>query len=562
MHDALLSELQGADTFEDATRALLGWTTETTAMGLLGSEFASGRVLRAMLHLRPAAGYSGLSVLDRGETALGTQVDGALLPSATAWQTVVETLKPVAVDVVARNLRSPSGERREVTWRDPPQLGAGSHQRLMKRGATHLYVLPLIDSSGPIGLVSIEVACVDASLHPTFVWPAISEALVLGVALAVPFVTGLPRHEAAHEASDELLPVIGQTMTPIVRVLRAFAGEDETLLVHGETGTGKSRIARWCHARSERAAGPFETLDLLGVPEETQMGELFGWKRGAFTGAVSDHQGFVERAEGGTLFIDEVDKLNLKAQAALLTLLEDRRYRVLGDGGSQRTANLRFIIGTNVDLAEAVREGRFREDLYYRLNVLPMTLPPLRERRDEIADWARFLVRRRQEEKGRVGGELAEDALLELERREWPGNLRELDNVLRRALALASIDGGAEVRIEARHLGVEPRRTPAATGLMESLIEVGRGLVDHGMGADLRGLELPGALHGVMLAGAVDRAGGREEAFEALGRGELIGARNHHRVLKRDVARAAALCERIGQSPPPALAALINAFDV
>ena len=556
----LLETLQTAPDFASATSALLQRCATTTREALAGSDF-DGVVLRAMLHLRPGAGYAGLYVVEGAGAELSAQVDGALLPSATAWDLVVSTRRPVAVDVVARTLRAADGATHPARWREP-SLGAGSHQRLLKRGATHLFVLPVLAAEGPVGLVSVEVACVDGSLHPTFVWPDCSAALELGVALAVPYLLGLPREERATVATDELLPVVGATMAPIVRVLRAFAGEEETLLVHGETGSGKSRIARWCHVHSQRAGGPFEVLDLLSVPEETQLGELFGWKRGACTGAVSDHAGFVGRADGGTLFLDEVDKLSLKAQAALLTLIEERRYRALGDQ-QQRRADVRFIVGTNIDLARAVGEGHFREDLYYRLNVLPMSLPPLRERTDEIPAWARYMAQRRQREKGREGEvRFAEDALLELQRRPWPGNLRELDNVLRRALALAAIDGTDPPVVEARHLGPPPRRGPASVGVAEQLQSAAQALVGAALtDLDLRDVELAGALHGFVLAAAVERLDSREDAFRTLARGELVSARNHHRVLKREVTRAATLCDRLGEALPAAVAEVAADFD-
>src|SRR5262249_7450564 len=151
--------------------------------------------------------------------------------------------------------------------------------------------------------------------------------------------------------------------------------------------------------------------------------ELFGWRKGAFTGALKDNPGALGRAEGGTLFIDEVDKLSLRAQTGLLHVLEERMYRPLGDPGSERPANVRFIAGTNANLSQAVKEGRLREDLYYRINVLPVQLPPLAERRDEVAAWAIFMARRRHEESYAGGqAELSQGAIAVLIAEPWPGN--------------------------------------------------------------------------------------------------------------------------------------------
>src|SRR4051812_41931635 len=148
----------------------------------------------------------------------------------------------------------------------------------------------------------------------------------------------------------------------------------------------------------------FEVLDILGVPEDLQMAELFGWKRGAFTGAVKDNPGAISRAEKGTLFLDEIDKLSMRAQAGLLRFIEERLYRMLGDDTSTtRRADVQLLVGPNADLKAAVRSGRFREDLYYRVNVLPVRLPPLAERLDELPKWAGYMLSRCHAESGGVG---------------------------------------------------------------------------------------------------------------------------------------------------------------
>ncbi len=452
----LAARVRGAESFEDAAipslTALMDVVAATTEQAKL-----SATVTRAMVHLRPSSGFAGLFVLDRGAEKLHAPGPAeALLPSVSAWRVLERTEEAVAVDVNFR-LLTPRGQAPQAArWGEDGELSERTKARLLKRDATHLYALPLHTPEGLFGMVSIEVTCPGAIGSP-FVWDACSDALETIVTLAGPYLEALPVDAVsagvttAHE--HELLPVVGPTMRGLVDVMRAFAQEEETLLIKGETGTGKSRIARWCHAQSERADGPFELLDLLSVPDETQAGELFGWKRGAFTGAVKDHDGHVTRAEGGTLFIDEIDKLSSKAQAALLYLLEERHYRVLGDDGPPRRADVRFIVGTNVDLMTAVREGRFREDLFYRINVLPTMLPALRERADEVADWARFMLRRRHAEKGKTGAVTLEDEAAQLLRAQpWPGNLRQLDNVVRRAHTLALAGRKDDARVTAAHV--------------------------------------------------------------------------------------------------------------
>jgi DNA-binding NtrC family response regulator len=355
---------------------------------------------------------------------------------------------------------------------------------------------------------------------------------------------------------DPWLPVVGASLAPIVALLGVFARQEETLLLTGPTGTGKSRIARWCHQQSPRRTGPFETVDLLSVPEDMQMGELFGWRRGAFTGAAEDHRGFVARAEGGTLFVDEIDKLSPRAQSGLLYLLEEKRYRVLGDS-RQRECDVRFVVGTNADLWREVEQGRFREDLYYRINVLGVRLPPLDERRDEIAPWARFMLERRHAEQGEAGSvRLDPAASALLEQAPWPGNLRQLDNVVRRAyvLALAERTGAAdltvgEAQVRAALLaegtpGSGIRLDPLRAAAAQFVAEAER----RGGGLDL---DLLDGLRGLALAEAIRRTGSKEAAFRLLGRESLVKARNHHKALQRELARAADLYRALGLPAEP-----------
>jgi len=481
-----------------------------------------------------------------------------LLPSATAWRRISTTGRPAVLDVALCTVTGVDGQTEGVRWsatgKEP--LPEASQVRLSAREATHIAVLPLAGPGGLRGLISIEVRC-RAAVGTPFVWPACLDALEVAAALAGPWLLEpLDRAEPVAGVQPPALgpglPVIGPTMAPIARMIEVFAAENETLLIRGETGTGKSRLARWCHSRSRRHTGPFIVLDLLAVPTQTQTGELFGWRKGAFTGAVRDHEGAVSRAEGGTLFIDEVDKLSLDAQATLLRLLEEKAYRPLGDDGAIRRADVRFVVGTNVDLSAAVQAGGFRSDLLYRIDVLPVALPPLRERRDEIADWARFMLERMAADSDRPPLALAPETARALEGRPWPGNLRELDNMLRRAAALARIDGPTPT-LEPRHL-LQAEALSSSRGPRAALSALGDGFdaliqIAERTDSALDGVDWPGALHGLLLERAVRYTGDRERAFTVLGRGDVVANRNHNRTLKREWSKALALLDALGEAP-------------
>lgn len=370
-----------------------------------------------------------------------------------------------------------------------------------------------------------------------------------------------PSAVISHEPADSFLPVVGETMRPLVDMLAVFARQEETLLIAGPTGAGKSRLARWCHHISARP-GSFQSVDLLSVPEDLQMAELFGWKKGSFTGAVSDRKGCVALSQGGTLFIDEIDKLSMKAQAGLLHLLETRQYRVLGEPGRQYQADVRFIVGTNADLDTAVAQGRFREDLYYRIQVLPVRVPSLAERADEIADWARYMLARRHRQSAFAASvSLSPGAARWLSVQPWPGNLRQLDNLIRRsyAVALAERDANGAASpmiIGQRHveraagLGVATSSSP----LLSSLRQTARAFLAEAMrraesGVALAPLELEHAqaFAGLVLEEGLQQLGDLKETYRALGATQVLRSRNHWREYRREQDRLARLIEVLGQ---------------
>ena len=249
-------------------------------------------------------------------------------------------------------------------------------------------------------------------------------------------------------ARDEDLPLIGRSpaMQDVYRVIARVVSNDLTVLVYGESGTGKELVARAIHELGARRAGPFVPINMAAIPRDLIEAELFGHERGAFTGAGQRTAGRFEQAAGGTLFLDEIGDMPIEAQTRLLRVLQSGEFTTVGGARAIR-ADVRIVAATNRNLETAVASGQFREDLYYRLNVVPVSLPALRERRDDIAELARHFLDKAVEA-GLPRKTLDQDAVAVLEAHDWPGNVRELENVMRRLAALSRDDrlGEAEVR--------------------------------------------------------------------------------------------------------------------
>jgi len=236
--------------------------------------------------------------------------------------------------------------------------------------------------------------------------------------------------EATHIGRPMVLGTSPQ-MRAVVQVAEKIAAKPVTVLVTGESGTGKEVLARYIHARSDRRTSPFVAVNLPAIPANLVESELFGHERGAFTGADRQKLGKFELANGGTLFLDEIGDLALDLQAKILRALQEHEIERVG-GEKPILLDLRVICATNRDLAKLVQEGKFREDLFWRLKVVPIELPPLRERREDIRDLAQHFLARNAAEHGRPPQTLSDGALQLLERYRWPGNIRELENIMAR----------------------------------------------------------------------------------------------------------------------------------
>ncbi len=397
----------------------------------------------------------------------------------------LEVFDPARHDVVVTDLRMPHVDGmavlRSVRARDPD--------------------IPVIVITA-FGSLEVGVRAMRDGAYDVLAKPFSAEQLELTVGRAAERAR-LARDNRAlrRELAGVERPIVARSaaMTALLEQVDRLAGADATVLLLGESGTGKELVARRLHARSGRGDGPFVAVSCAALPAELMEAELFGHVRGAFTGATRSREGRFRRADGGTLFLDEVAELPAALQGKLLRVLQERVVDVVGRD-EPVPVDVRLVAATNRDLRAEVDAGRFREDLYFRLAVVELTLPPLRERPDDVEPLVRHLVARHA---GDRVLEIPDEVLAELQRRSWPGNVRELENACERLAILAP---GCAVRRE----DLPP--APAGTGVHDRA-EAGGDWLDHlPEGLSLVDLERQAIEH------ALRRAGGNlSEAARRLG---------------------------------------------
>ena len=280
---------------------------------------------------------------------------------------------------------------------------------------------------------------------------------------------------SAQVADDRERPfVVGPSrpMREVLDLVRKIAGLSATVLILGESGTGKELLARMIHRESDRADAPFMPVNLAAIPGELVESALFGHEKGSFTGAVRQQLGKFELADGGTLFLDEIGELKPDVQAKLLRALQESEIERVG-GGHPIKVDLRIIAATNVDLEKAVREGRFREDLYYRINVIPMKVPPLRDRVEDISPLAAFFISRYNAKFRKQVHGIEDSTLGALQAYPWPGNIRELENLMERLVAVSDKEwiGDEDLPYE-YHLATLTRPEQVTEGLFDRACEM------------------------------------------------------------------------------------------
>ena len=305
----------------------------------------------------------------------------------------------------------------------------------------------------------------------------------------------------AHQFSN----IIGrsESMLDVFKMIETVARTNSTILLTGESGTGKGLIAQAVHFNSLRRDKPMVSLNCGAMPETLLESELFGHMRGAFTGADSNKKGLLEAAEKGTIFLDEIGEMSAVMQVKLLRVLQERKFRRVG-GLEELTADIRVIAATNQNLSKAVAEGRFREDLYYRINVIPIVLPPLRERREDIPLIAEHFLGKYNGQMGKSVSAISREAMDLLMRHDWPGNIRELENIIERAIALEATPA---ILAESLPASIRGASAPRAASPSDSLPAAGFDLEAHVQDIE-RGY----------IAQALERAGGVQvKAAELLG---------------------------------------------
>ncbi len=421
--------------------------------------------VRAAMSEAPTPGtgeYVG-SPADADDALVKRLVDAAVLPDLLARELAAAMLEAVGADVAAVFAKLPGGDVRVIAFAGTDAEGARSVARLAVQGAAYGSGALIVEAVGnePDGPRSVVIGSSSPVGHPAMRRVRMMAAVARqGFDLCGARERGAPAPDQSVERPLEpLLPgfvCASAAMHKVVDQVQRLQGNDLTVLITGESGTGKELIARAIHVGSPRSAATFLPYNCTTTTRELADSQLFGHRRGSFTGAVSDQPGLVRTATGGTLFLDEVGDLPLDVQPKLLRFLEQGEIMPVGETRPQRV-DVRVIAATNADLEQRVAEGKFREDLYYRLSVIRIHVPPLRQRREEIPHLSTYFLREASERLGKPDVQLSSDVLDLFAQYWWPGNVRQLRNEIQRAVAMAPPGG----LVGPEHLSADITAAPA-----------------------------------------------------------------------------------------------------
>lgn len=440
----LLHRLRSEHYLEDAAEPLLEALMDRIGAWLHEADIQA-EVLRGLLHRRPQDGQ-GASVWFAVERS-STDGQQELRGSRSAWRWLRQARAAVHIEVCTGTALSTSGS----SYVQTTALGEETQRRLQDREATHTFALPVQDERGQlVAMVSIELHAAEHLGEELPDWEEEICELEEAVLRLGPELLHLP---LAPRDRQPPVPHVSDALRGPLRTLEMLARYREPVLLCGPSGSGKTSLARWMHHRSARAEGPFVRANLLGLASQMAGAQLFGWRRGAFTGAEHNRVGEIARAQHGTLFVDEVDKLAPDQQLALYRVLDDGIYQVLG--GEEQQADVRFVFATNRGLDEVVAAGEFRQDLANRIAGYTVRLPPLAQRTEEIEAWAELFAQRMHAEQGWAGRVcLHPEAVALLRDQPWPDNLRGLRSTVTWAWMLAAEQpwSAEQLRLEPTHM--------------------------------------------------------------------------------------------------------------
>jgi len=380
------------------------------------------------------------------------------------------------------------------------QMDGMDGQTLLKRVKSQYPDIPVVLMTA-YGTIKKAVEAMQAGAVDYLVKPFEAEVLVNMVCQYL-----LPEQEHVELVAED------EVTKNVLKLAQRVADSDATVLINGESGTGKEVFARIIHEHSSRKTGPYVAINCAAIPENMLEAMLFGYEKGAFTGAYKSSPGKFEVANHGTILLDEISEMDLGLQAKLLRVLQEKEVERLG-GNEVTPLDIRVVATTNRDMKKEVKEGRFREDLYYRLNVFPLTLPPLRDRKDDVVALFKYLMRRHLEGTGKPVPSIDAGAEKSIVAHNWPGNVRELDNVTQRALILQS-DGV----IKADHIMFEPDQVSDTSS--ENSLSVNSDIVETEMAMDsndLLGDNLKNQEYRIILEALTSTNGSRKNAAEKLG---------------------------------------------
>ncbi len=471
----LAYDIQGSEHFSEGARQLL-----ERLLDVLGKSTIPGLVLRGVLHLRfDDAGYRDLVMVERGESV--DELD-QIRPSTTAWRYISEDPRAVALDVITGRFSLP-GDGSDCLEQQDMSDASLTIESLRARGTTHILVLPLQDSHGRVrGMVSLEMNSRDV-IGGDYPWLQVLPELLARMVISAPYLLALPMGSRSSKSELDVLPVESRWVDEIADLLSIFARQRQTIFITGPTGGGKTYLARWIHEASRQQADRFVHIPLNQLSDDTGLAQLFGWRKGAFTGATSDNSGWVAQGENGTLFFDDVDCLSSQQQEGLLRFLDTHQYRRLNDSTDRTVENTRIIVATNANLRQLVAEGRFREDLYHRINIFHLLVPALSERRDEIPAWIQIFGDEAHRASGLSGGWTMTSAALEmLVRHPWTGNLRELQRTVQMGHVRAQVGNEmSDTVIDGNHVAQELNDDYQTTGPIHHLYTAGKALFEEAL---------------------------------------------------------------------------------